>query len=67
MQLTQRPVDSERRDAGEAVVGLLEAVVTVSGGHRRAGGDVALERGRAAAGGLGVEHEPDAESADAYR
>ena len=65
MQLALFAVDRERRDAGEAVVGLFESVVAVRGGHRGVGGDVALERRRAAVGGIGVEHESDAEGSDA--
>ena len=47
MQLAQLAVDRERGDAGEAVVGLLEAVMAVGGRHHGVGRDLALERGRA--------------------
>jgi hypothetical protein len=67
VQLATFAVDRERRDAGEAVVDLLEAVVAVRRRHHGVGGDVALEGGRAAAGSLCVEHECDGEGADADR
>src|SRR3954451_15718240 len=43
MQFAPLPVDGEGRDAGEAVVGLVEAVMTVRGRHQRVGRDVTLE------------------------
>src|SRR3954467_13920376 len=65
MQLAPLAVDGEGRDADEAVVGLVEAVMTVRGRHDRVGRNVALECRGTTVGGLGVEHEPDAEGAEA--
>src|SRR3954466_9401600 len=64
MQLAPLAVDGEGRDADEAVVGLVEAVVTVRGRHHRAGRDVALECRGPTVGGVRGEHEPDAEGAE---
>src|SRR3954467_15638895 len=65
MQLAPLAVDGEGRDADEAVVGLVEAVMTVRGRHHRVRRDVALECRGTTVGGLRVEHEPDAEGAEA--
>src|SRR3954453_2156519 len=65
MELAPLAVDGERRDADEAIVDLVEAVMTVRGRHHRVGRDVALECRGTTVGGLGVEDEPDAEGAEA--
>src|SRR4051812_19567671 len=67
MQLASLAVDGEGRDADEAVVGLVEAVMTVRGRHHRIGRDVTLECRGPTVGGLRVEYEPDAEGADTDR
>ena len=66
-QLVRLAVDRERGDADEALVDLLEAVMAVSGRHHGVRRDLALKGGRAAAGGLGVEHEQDGDGADTDR
>src|SRR4051812_49638703 len=65
MQFAPLAVDGEGRHADEAVVGLVEAVMTVRGRHHRVGRDVALECRGTTVGGLRVEHERDAEGAEA--
>src|SRR3954467_7837391 len=65
MQFAPLAVDGEGRHADEAVVGLVEAVMTVRGRHPRVGRDVALECRGTTVGGLRVEHERDAEGAEA--
>src|SRR3954454_2222247 len=65
MQVAPLAVDGEGCDADEAVVGLVEAVMTVRRRHHRVGRDIALECRGTTVGGLRVEHEPDAEGAEA--